>query len=159
MLLRFLRTWSTMWFLGLTFIISRCFIKNFSNLSLLLSYVHTKISLKLAPKWTTSTVSGNLVILCWETCHLLCLHIYSSWVKIRLRTKNQLHRLPGSALKIPGGWCVGRVGFYPLSCHSQLMLRLSWAVTTFQLVQRSVYVKQVWCFSVAFFDHQCINLS
>ena len=61
----------------------------------------------------------------------LFLYISSIWVKIRLHTKNQLPSLQGSALKVPGGGWVGRVGFYPLSCHSQLMLRLSWAVTTF----------------------------
>jgi hypothetical protein len=71
MLLRFLRSLSTMWFLGLTFTIFLFLIKTFSNLFLLLSYVHSKIYLKLAAKWTTSTVSGTLVILCWETCHLL----------------------------------------------------------------------------------------
>ena len=31
------------------------------------------------------------------------LHISSGWVKIRLHTENQLPRLPGSALKVPGG--------------------------------------------------------
>ena len=31
----------------------------------------------------------------------------SSWVKIRLHTKNQLPRLPGSALKVCGGVGVG----------------------------------------------------
>ena len=36
---------------------------------------------------------------------LLFLHISSSWVKIRLPTENQLPRLPGSALKVPG-WVV-----------------------------------------------------
>ena len=35
----------------------------------------------------------------------------SSWVKIRLHTENQLPRLSGSALKVPGG---GGVGSYPL---------------------------------------------
>jgi hypothetical protein len=30
---------------------------------------------------------------------------FSTWVKIRLHTKNQLPRLSGSALKVPG--CVG----------------------------------------------------
>ena len=34
----------------------------------------------------------------------------SSWVKIRLHTENQLPRLSGSALKVPGWW----VGSYPL---------------------------------------------
>ena len=43
----------------------------FSNHFLLFCNIHTKISLKLAPKWTTSTVSVTLVILCWETCRLL----------------------------------------------------------------------------------------
>ena len=36
--------------------------------------IHTKIALKLAPKGTTSTVSGTLVILCWDTCHLLLVY-------------------------------------------------------------------------------------
>jgi hypothetical protein len=40
-------------------------------------------------------------------CHL------SSWVKIRLHTENQLPRLPGSALKVPGWWWVV-VASYPL---------------------------------------------
>jgi hypothetical protein len=34
-------------------------------------------------------------------------------VKIRLHTKNQLPRLPGSALKVPGWWW-GGVASYPL---------------------------------------------
>ena len=34
---------------------------------------------------------------------MIFLHISSSWVKIRLHTENQLPRLPGSALKVPGG--------------------------------------------------------
>jgi hypothetical protein len=43
----------------------------------------------------------------------LFLNISSSWVKIRLHTENQLRRLPGSALKVPGGgWVV--VASYPL---------------------------------------------
>jgi hypothetical protein len=40
------------------------------------------------------------------------LSISSSWVNIRLHTENQLHTLPGSALKVcvvggggGGGWC------------------------------------------------------
>ena len=40
------------------------------------------------------------------------LHISSSWVKIRLHTENQLPRLPGSALKVPGWWG-GVVASYP----------------------------------------------
>jgi hypothetical protein len=38
----------------------------------------------------------------------------SSWVKIRLHIKNQLPRLPGSALKSPGGVVGGWVASYPL---------------------------------------------
>ena len=44
------------------------------------------------------------------------LHIASSLVKIRLRTKNQLSRLPGSALKVclvggGVGWVVASVSY------------------------------------------------
>ena len=38
------------------------------------------------------------------------MHISATWVKIRLHTENQLPRLPGSALKVPGGV----VASYPL---------------------------------------------
>jgi hypothetical protein len=54
-------------------------------------------------------------------------HISSIWVKIRLHTKNQLPRLPGSAVKVPvwvGGWVPTHY-----KVKLQLMLRLSWAVT------------------------------
>ena len=53
------------------------------------------------------------------------LHISSS-CKIRLHTKNQLHSLPGSALKVTvwGGWWVPT--HYQVKL--QLLLRLSWAV-------------------------------
>ena len=39
----------------------------------------------------------------------------SGWVKIRMHTENQLPRLPGSALKVPGGGggVVGWVASYP----------------------------------------------
>ena len=52
--------------------------------------------------------------------------ISSSWVKIKLCTENQLPRLPGSALEVPGG-----VGWVPThyQVKLQLMLMLSWAVT------------------------------
>ena len=49
--------------------------------------------------------------------------------KIRLHPENQLHGLPGSALKVSvvcggvGGWA------NPLLCLTKLELRLSWAVT------------------------------
>ena len=38
----------------------------------------------------------------------LFLHIFSSFVNVRLHTKNWLCNLPGSALKVPvvGGWVV-----------------------------------------------------
>jgi hypothetical protein len=45
--------------------------------------------------------------------YFFLLHISSSWVNIRLHTENQLPRLPGSALKVPGGGG-GVVGSYPL---------------------------------------------
>jgi hypothetical protein len=47
-----------------------------------------------------------------------------------LYTENQLPRLPGSALKVPG-WCVGGGGWLPThdQVKFQLMFRLSWAVT------------------------------
>ena len=67
-------------------------------------------------------------------------------VKIRFHTENQLPRLPGSALNVPGGgvvqdiwWMLRRIcggccaGYVvPTYYHVklQLMLRLSWAVTT-----------------------------
>ena len=38
-------------------------------------------------------------------------------VKIRLLTKIQYPRLPGSAPKVPG-WLGGVVGYYPLSCQA-----------------------------------------
>ena len=55
----------------------------------------------------------------------------SSWAWAELgNIEYQLPRLSGSALKVPVGWyaLVG-LGSYPLLCHSQLFLRLSWAVT------------------------------
>ena len=62
----------------------------------------------------------------------------SSWVKIRLHTKNQLPRLPGSALKVPG-WVGGGGWWVPThyQVKHQLMLRLSWAVTTVFLLIRN----------------------
>ena len=50
-----------------------------------------------------------------------------SWVKVRLHTKNQLPRLPRSALNIPGWWWWWVPTHYQVKL--QLMLRLSWAVT------------------------------
>ena len=49
----------------------------------------------------------------------------SSWVKIKLNTKNQLPRLPQSGLKVPGWW------WFPnhYQVKLQLMMRLSWAVS------------------------------
>ena len=38
--------------------------------------------------------------------------VLSSLVNVRLHTENWLCNLPGSALKVPGGW--GGVGSYPL---------------------------------------------
>ena len=56
------------------------------------------------------------------------MQISSTWVQTRLHTENQLPRLPGSALKVPG-WG----GRWWVPTHYQfklkLMLRLSWAVT------------------------------
>ena len=49
------------------------------------------------------------------------LHISSILVKIKLHSKNQLPRLHG--VVVVGGWS------YQLLFHSQLELRLSWAVT------------------------------
>jgi hypothetical protein len=46
-----------------------------------------------------AVISGHYV---FNAARLL-LHISSSWVKIRLYTKNQLPRLSGSGLKIYGG--------------------------------------------------------
>ena len=59
---------------------------------------------------------------------IILLHISSSWVKIRLYTKNQLPRLPGSALKV--SVVVGWWGPTHYKVKLQLMLRLSLAVTT-----------------------------
>ena len=52
-------------------------------------------------------------------------HILSCSVKIRLHTENQLPGLAVSALKVSLGVLVGN----QVHCHSQLELRLSWAVT------------------------------
>ena len=41
--------------------------------------------------------------------------------------KNQLLRLPGSPLKVPGGWSGGGPNYFHVKL--QLMLRLSWDVT------------------------------
>ena len=56
---------------------------------------------------------------------------FGFWVKIRLHTENQLPRLTGSALKVPG-WVGGGGWWVPThyQVKLQLMLRLSWAVTT-----------------------------
>ena len=48
--------------------------------------------------------------------------------QIRLHTENQLPRLSGSALKVPGG-VGGEGGPTHYQAKLQLMLRLSWAVT------------------------------
>ena len=74
-------------------------------------------------------------------------HISSSWIKIRLHTKNQLPRLPITKLRssswvawkclksfcgvVVWWWCGGGVVWWanPLLCQSQLELMLSWAVT------------------------------
>ena len=45
--------------------------------------------------------------------YFCCCFVSFSYVKLRLYTENQLPRLPGSALKVPGGG----VGSYPLSSH------------------------------------------
>ena len=42
---------------------------------------------------------------------IFLLHISSSWVEIRLHTKNQPSSLPGSALKVCGGVVVVVVGW------------------------------------------------
>jgi hypothetical protein len=47
-------------------------------------------------------------------------------VKIRLHTKNQLPRLPGSALKVPGWWVVAS---YPLLSQAPTPVEVAWAVT------------------------------
>ena len=69
----------------------------------------------------------------------------SSWVKIRLHTENQLPRLSGSALKVPG-WGGGWV---PSHYHVklQLMLSLSWAVTMTQDLPHIGIVIQTLIFS------------
>ena len=58
--------------------------------------------------------------------------ISSSYAKIKLHTETQLPRLSGSALKVPVGVSPAYMGSFnclfssfPLSSHSQLMLRLS----------------------------------
>jgi hypothetical protein len=53
---------------------------------------------------------------------------------MRLHTETQLHRLPGSALKVPvvvGGWWWVPTHY---KVNLQLMLSLSWAVTTTHVV-------------------------
>jgi hypothetical protein len=52
----------------------------------------------------------------------------SSWVNIRLHTKNQLPRLPESDFKFTVGWVASSTHY---QFRLQLMLRLSWAVTKF----------------------------
>ena len=57
------------------------------------------------------------------------LHGSSSWVELRLQTKNQLPGCPGTGLKVclvGGGWITDQK-----PCHSNLNgVGLSWAVTT-----------------------------
>ena len=53
-----------------------------------------------------------------------CLHISSSWVKIRLYTENQLPRLPGSVLKVRGGAAKDK-----LCSSTKLLVELIWVVT------------------------------
>jgi hypothetical protein len=65
-----------------------------------------------------------------SSCFLFCLRSssifhFSSWVKRKLHTENQLPILPQSGLKVPGLWWVPN--HYQVKL--QLMLRLSWAVT------------------------------
>ena len=56
-----------------------------------------------------------------------------------MHTENQLPRLPGSALKVPGG---GVVGWLPthFKVSLQLQLRLSWAVTTLLALEDKVKI-------------------
>ena len=60
------------------------------------------------------------------------------WFKIRLYTENQHPRLPGSALKD----CVVRwlVGSHSFLSPSQLVLRLSWTVTTIKSLSNKISV-------------------
>ena len=69
-----------------------------------------------------------LFFIAFDGTPIFVLHISSTWVKIRLYTENQLPRLSGSGLKVPGGWLVGGPTHYQVKL--QLILRLSWAVTT-----------------------------
>ena len=58
-------------------------------------------------------------------------------MKIRLHTENQLPRLPGSALKVPGGGCVGWVASYPLSSQAPTHVEV-------ELGCDNTYIQVVW---------------
>jgi hypothetical protein len=68
----------------------------------------------------------------------------SSWVKIRVHTKNQLPRLPGSALKVPGGGWDGVWLPTHYKVKLQLQLRLSWAVTTTIITTQPKYFRSIY---------------
>ena len=69
----------------------------------------------------------------------------SSWIKIRLHTENQLPRLTGSALKVPVvvGWWVPT--HYQVKL--QLMLKLSWTMTTSEVILQTHVLKGGWATS------------
>ena len=65
----------------------------------------TMVSKPIDLGWLVACLGSIDLLLLLKLHHRL--HISTSWVKIRLHTKNQLPRLPGSALKVPGGGWVG----------------------------------------------------
>ena len=64
---------------------------------------------------------------CFEVVLIFLGGRLSSWVEIKLHTKNRLARLPQSGLQVPGWWWWWVPNHYQVKF--QLMLRLSWAVT------------------------------
>ena len=66
--------------------------------------------------------------------------------KIRLHTKNQLPRLPGSALKVPvwvggvGGWVVGS---YPLSSQAPTPVEVELGCDNLHFKVASLYINPI----------------
>ena len=74
---------------------------------------------------------------------LLFLHISSSWVKIRLHTKNQLPRLPGRALKVSLGLSGASTAYMVVQL---ITLSLStWVEAVTILFSNTDISKYIWC--------------